>query len=47
MYCDDPQPEDWKLGKTYNCGEDGCAYSAYVNDYCKQIQNHCFLAKVD
>jgi hypothetical protein len=31
-------------GQPYNCGEQGCSYSAYVSDHGCDAVNHCFYA---
>jgi cysteine-rich repeat protein len=36
--------EDFKVGTTYDCGSAGCAYSAYVGDYCGGDRNYCWAA---
>ncbi len=44
-YCADPGAEDtYKLGGPYNCGRQGCSYTAYVNDHqaCRQRVNYCW-----
>ena len=42
-HCDmNPFPEDYKLGDTYDCGNFGCSYSAYVSDNCGNSINYCF-----
>lgn len=40
--------EDSKLGTDYSCGENGCAYSAYVQDNCtaESAVNYCYAASV-
>jgi cysteine-rich repeat protein len=43
QYCSNPQPDDWKKNTFYNCGNAGCAYSAYVSDHCSgTLPNYCF-----
>lgn len=40
------EAEAAKLGTDYNCGEGGCAFSAYVDDNCKDASaiNYCYAA---
>ena len=35
-------PHDLKVGETYDCGETGCSWSAYVSDHACEELNHCF-----
>ncbi len=44
QYCTSPASETFKLGGPgYNCGSTGCAYSAYVTDWCTSGEtNYCF-----
>lgn len=37
--------EDSKLGTDYNCGSEGCSYSAYVYDNCASA-NYCYARGV-
>ena len=44
QYCVDPQDDDYKLNTKYNCGVNGCSYSAYVQDNCNNgtAINYCW-----
>ena len=42
-FCTDvPGPENFSAGTTYDCGEAGCSYSAYVNDHTCMMTNYCW-----
>ena len=40
--CDEPVADDYKLGATYDCGEVGCSYSAYISDHACASRNYCW-----
>jgi hypothetical protein len=40
--CDEPVADDFKLGSTYDCGAEGCSYSAYVSDHSCTQPNYCW-----
>lgn len=46
QYCSSPVSEDYKLNDFYNCGSEGCAYSAYVSDHCSGSINYCYSATI-
>jgi len=41
-YCTTPQDDDFKVNTTYNCGQFGCSYSAFVADNCFNSINYCW-----
>jgi len=41
-FCNAPQDDDFKVNNFYNCGQFGCAYSAFVQDNCFNSINYCW-----
>ena len=41
-FCNTPQDDDFKVNTQYNCGQFGCAYSAFVQDHCINSINYCW-----
>lgn len=47
QYCVNPVAEDFKVNTFYDCGSEGCAYSAYVDDHggaCSSAVNYCYAS---